>query len=124
MAALNDFIVQAIPKIIKFYDNLRQAVNLNTGTGEDEQLLTVPDEVRLNGLAAIGNFLHTEKGKLRKWAEPDDCPIDHMQKEDLNTILNECEETYPNPPKKLKGTADEAMAGGNDKKKKKKKPKA
>jgi hypothetical protein len=120
MAALNDFIVQAIPKIIKFYDNLRLAVNLPQAGESDEQVVEVPDEVRLNGLAAIWNFLHTEKGKLRKWAATPECPFDEQQKVDLDQLLTECETEYPQAPKKLKGGATAELADGGKKKKKSK----
>jgi len=115
MVVLSDFIVQSIPKIIKFYDNLRQAVNLTSNGEVDQQDLPVPEEVRLNGLAATWNFLHTDKNKIRTWMDSLDCPIDQMQKDDLNNILTECENEYPNAPKKMKSVDP------NDEGKKKKK---
>ena len=126
MAALSDFIVKSIPKIVVFYDNLRAAVNLSDNVENYEtQVIEVPDEVKMNGLAAVANFLHTETPKLRNWVQSETCPFDDMAKSDLNQMLDELQEAHPKPPKKLSGTSGAASATSqlDAKKKKKKTPK-
>jgi len=117
MTALNDFIVQSIPKIIKFYDNLRMAVNVPQPGETDEQVTDVPNEVRLNGLASIWNFLYTEKDKIKVWIDSPDCPFEEQERGTLKELLAECEAEYGSAPKKLKHGATAELEHGKKKKK-------
>jgi hypothetical protein len=125
MNALTDFINQAIPRIIKFYDNLRQAVNNPAAEGGSDELeFEVPDNVHLNGLATTWNFLWTEKDKLKSWAEAateEDGTFDHSQGAELIAIIDDCAASYPGAPKKIK-TIGTTVPEGKEPRKKKKKP--
>lgn len=120
MAALSDFIVASIPKIVTFYDNLRMAVNLPESGEADDQHLDVPEEVTLNGLATIWNFMFTMKDKMRAWAASEECPFNEDEKVALGEIIDECEREYTSAPKKLKANATDELQKQNSKKKLKK----
>ena len=126
MAALSSFIAKSIPKIVTFYDDLRAAVNLSENIENYETtVIEVPDEVKMNGLAAAANFLHTETPKLRTWTDGEACPFDDMAKSELHQMLDEVQQTYPKPPKKAAGSSGATSATsqleGSKKKKKSKK---
>ena len=124
MVALRDFIVKSIPKITTFYDNLRAAVNLSENIENYETtVIDVPEEVKMNGLAAVANFLHTETPKLRAWTETEACPFDDMAKSELHQMLDEVQNTYPKPPKKASGSSGASATSELESGKKKKKSK-
>ena len=120
MAALSDFIVASIPKIVTFYDNLRMAVNIPEHGEADNQDIEVPEEVTLNGLSVVWNFMFTMKDKMRAWNASEECPFNEEERAALTEIIDECEREYPSAPKKLKAGATSELEKNKSGKKKKK----
>jgi hypothetical protein len=120
MAALTDFIVSAIPRIVKFYDNLRQAVNMPETQESQALSMEVPLQVHQNGLCTVWNFLWTEKDKIKTWADSEQSPFDHSQKVDIVGMIDDCVAQYPGAPKKIKTIGTTVPEGKEPRKKKKK----
>ena len=100
MMVMSSFIATSIPRIIKFYDNLREAANINTHSDIYEREIRVPDEVLLNGLAATQAVLSHEAEKIKAWAP--NSHLTHLESEDLITCVNDCMAAHNSAPKKLR----------------------
>jgi len=100
MEVMGSFIENSIPRIRKFYDNLRMAANINSHTDIYEREIVVPDEVLMNGLAVTQTILVNEASKIKAWAP--ESWLDVMAQADLNMIIDECLEANNGPPKKAR----------------------
>lgn len=116
MMVMSSFITTSIPRIVKFYDNLREAANINTHSDIYEREINVPDEVLLNGLAATQAVLSHEADKIKAWAPTSH--LSHLEVEDLNNIVDNCMAAHNTVPKKIKAAGS---AGAKSSKKKSKK---
>lgn len=100
MEKMGSFINKSIPRIQRFYDNLREAANINTATSIYERVVVVPDEVRHNGLAAVQAVLVPQAAKIQAWDSS--AVLSEPQHADLTRIVDECLESDDHIPKKSK----------------------
>lgn len=100
MEVMGGFINQSIPRIKEFYDNLRQAANVETGALTYDREIVVPEEVLLNGLAATQVVLAREAEKIKVWSKTS--YLDEESQKDLCVIIDECMEEDNTAPKKAK----------------------
>lgn len=119
MEVMGSFIETSIPRIKKFYDNLREAANINSHTDIYEREIRVPEEVLLNGLAATQTVLVAEKDKVRAWAPKSH--LDSTAQSELLQLVDDCMSANDIAPKKIKKVANSNAAPAGSKKKKKKK---
>lgn len=100
MMVMSSFITTSIPRIIRFYDNLREAANINTHSDIYEREIKVPDEVLLNGLASTQVVLSHEADKIKAWAPQSH--LTHLESEDLINLVDQCMVAHNSAPKKIK----------------------
>lgn len=100
MEKMSLFINKSIPRIQRFYDNLREASNITVETSIYERVIFVPDEVRQNGLAATQAVLVPQAPKIKAWDST--AVMGEIQKAELNTIIDECLTEESHVPKKSK----------------------
>lgn len=112
MEVMGNFIVQAIPRIRDFYDNLRQASNVDSEATTYDREIVVPEEVLLNGLAATQVVLVGEHEKIKTWSQTS--YLDQETRVELCTIIDECMADDNTAPKKQK----KESAGPSSKRKK------
>ena len=98
MEKMGSFINKSIPRIQRFYDNLREAANIATTNSIYERPIVVPDEVRLNGLAATQAVLVHQSAKIKAWDTS--AVLSQQQKADLNQIVDDCMAQDHHSPKK------------------------
>lgn len=104
MEVMTSFIKTSIPRIQQFYDNLREAANINTHSDIYERQIVVPEEVHLNGLAITQTVLVNEKEKLKAWASRSH--LDQTAQAEVVTIIDDCMEANSSLPKKLKAGSE------------------
>jgi hypothetical protein len=100
MEVMGSFIETSIPRIQKFYDNLRTAANISNQVDIYDREIEVPPEVLLNGLAATQAVLVSQSEKVKKWAHKSH--LDAASQEDLVLVINECLEANSSAPKKAR----------------------
>lgn len=115
MSVMSGFISSSIPRITKFYNNLREAANINTHAEVYERDIRVPDEVLLNGLAATQAVLSHEAEKTKAWAEQS--YLSTQEKADLTALIDQCMADHDSAPKKVKQTGGGAEGSKKGKKK-------
>jgi len=98
MEIMGSFIESSIPRIIQFYNNLREAANINIQDESYETQPIVPENVLLNGLASAQRVLVPNATKLKSWAETSF--LDPDEQNDLVRIIDECIADEPSEPKK------------------------
>ena len=100
MEVMGGFINSSIPRIKEFYDNLRQAANVDNGMKVYDRDIVVPENILLNGLAATQVVLAREHDKIKAWAQTSHLHED-LQKE-LCQIIDDCMAEDDVAPKKVK----------------------
>lgn len=99
MAEMTGYINHSIPRIRKFYDNLREAANIQEGTASIyERTVVVPPEILHNGLAGTQTILVAERKKIKEWR--DQSVMSDEKHETLVQLIDECmQESYKRPKK-------------------------
>lgn len=113
MESMSDFIEKNMGSVVKFYQDMREASRVNVGSPTH---MDVPDNIRLNALASIGEFIVSYQAKLQADINAN---ADPAVKDALNQDFQALLQQYPNKPKKM-GDAASSKAPRSKKKKPKK----
>jgi len=115
MEVMGSFIESSIPRIKKFYDNLRETSNISSQSDIYERQIVVPEEVLLNGLAATQTILVNEQQKIKSWASKSF--LDDTSKEEIVKVIDECVSAHSTAPKSLKKVNGSQVNASKKKKK-------
>jgi hypothetical protein len=117
MEVMGSFIETSIPRIKKFYDNLRIAANISSQADIYHRDIRVPEEVLLNGLAATQTVLVREANKILVWLPRS--KLDEASRNTAEEVIRDCVPTDAVVPK----TSNKTASGSTPVVKKKKKVK-
>ena len=114
MESMSDFIEKNMGSVVKFYQDMREASRVNVGR---QASMEVPDNVRLNALGSIMEFIHAYRPKIEnELANSEEDDRENLQREFAQVV-----EQYPKPKKS--GNVDAAASSKSPRSSRKKRAK-
>jgi hypothetical protein len=109
MESMSDFIEKNMGSVVKFYQDMREASRVNVGI---PTAMDVPDNVRLNALASLWDFISNYQSKVQAELNNADPAVRDALDADFKALLAQ----YPNRPKKVNDAAASSKSPRSKKK--------